>query len=81
VAGTLDTGDTFLRLLVALSAIIVTDQALSRLFAYMSQPPVIGEVVAGILLGPSLLGPDVSALVPPPSVAPSLGSKLASRAV
>ena len=46
---------------------------LGWLFAYVNQPPVIGEVVAGILLGPSLLGPEVSALVLPPSVAPYLG--------
>jgi Kef-type K+ transport system membrane component KefB len=66
--------DIFLRVLVALTAIIVTGQVLARLFAYVSQPPVIGEVVAGILLGPSLLGPEVSALVLPPSVAPYLGA-------
>lgn len=65
--------DVFLRVLVALTAIIVTGQALARLFIYLSQPPVIGEVVAGILLGPSLLGPGVSALILPPAVAPSLG--------
>ena len=46
---------------------------MSRLSACLSQPPVIGEVVAGILLGPSLLGPAVSALVLPPAVAPFLG--------
>lgn len=65
--------DIFLRVLVALTAIIVTAQVLARLFAYLSQPPVIGEVVAGILLGPSLLGPEGSALVLPPAVAPFLG--------
>ena len=65
--------DIFLHLLVALTAIIVLGQVLARLFAYVSQPPVIGEVVAGILLGPSFLGPDVSALVLPQSVAPFLG--------
>ena len=62
-----------LRLLFALAAIIMTGQALSFVFARIGQPPVIGEVVAGILLGPSLLGPEISALILPPSVAPSLG--------
>ncbi len=62
-----------LRLLFALTAILLTGQALSFVFARFGQPPVIGEVVAGILLGPSLLGPDISALILPPSVAPSLG--------
>jgi Kef-type K+ transport system membrane component KefB len=65
--------DIFLRILVALTAIIVTGQVLAKLFAYLGQPPVIGEVVAGILLGPSLLGPQVSALILPASIAPTLG--------
>jgi Kef-type K+ transport system membrane component KefB len=59
--------------LVALAAVIITGQLLARLFAYFGQPPVIGEVVAGILLGPSLLGEDISALILPPTVAPFLG--------
>ena len=66
-------GNVLLRVLVALVAIIVTGQLLGWVFAHLNQPPVIGEVVAGILLGPSLLGPEVSALVLPPSVAPYLG--------
>jgi Kef-type K+ transport system membrane component KefB len=44
--------------------------------ARIGQPPVIGEVVAGILLGPSLLGwlwPGATAFLLPPSVAPHLG--------
>jgi Kef-type K+ transport system membrane component KefB len=65
--------DVFLRVLIALTAIIVVGQLLAKLFAYVGQPPVIGEVVAGILLGPSLLGPGGSSLVLPPSVAPFLG--------
>ncbi len=66
-------GDAFPRVLIALTAIVVTGQLLARLFACVSQPPVMGEVVAGILLGPSLLGPEVSALILPPSDAPVLG--------
>jgi Kef-type K+ transport system membrane component KefB len=73
VTGSARAGDSFLRVLVALTAIVVVGQVLARLFAYVSQPPVIGEVAAGILLGPSLLGPDISALVLPRSVAPFLG--------
>src|SRR5437879_4578627 len=46
---------------------------LAKGFAYLGQPPVIGEVVAGIVLGPSLLGPRLSALILPPAVAPYLG--------
>ena len=63
---------SLLRVLIALIAVIVTGQLLSRLLARLHQPPVIGEVLAGILLGPSLIGPELSALVLPPSVAPFL---------
>ena len=45
-------------------------------FRYVHQPPVIGEVLAGILLGPSLLGwvaPDAYAYILPKEVAPHLG--------
>lgn len=62
-------GNVFLHVLIALTAVIVTGLILAKIFAYLGQPPVIGEVVAGIVLGPSLLGPEVSALILPPSVA------------
>jgi Kef-type K+ transport system membrane component KefB len=65
--------NVFLYVLVALTAVIITGQILAKLFAYLGQPPVIGEVVAGIVLGPSLLGPETSALILPPAVAPFLG--------
>jgi Kef-type K+ transport system membrane component KefB len=65
--------EVFLRVLVALAAIVVTGQVLARVFARIGQPPVIGEVVAGILLGPSLLGPEISGHILPDSIAPSLG--------
>jgi len=63
-------------LLAALAAVVILGRLLGRLFRYIGQPPVIGEVVAGILLGPSLLGhiaPAAYAFILPPSVAPSLG--------
>src|SRR2546430_9120931 len=46
---------------------------LAKGFAYLGQPPVIGEVIAGIVLGPSFLGSDASALLLPFTVAPFLG--------
>ena len=67
---------TLLHVLIALAAVVVAGRILGRLFATVGQPPVIGEVIAGILLGPSLLGriaPDVAAFVLPASVAPLLG--------
>ncbi|HEU4407314.1 MAG TPA: cation:proton antiporter [Polyangiaceae bacterium] len=68
--------DTLLHVLLSLVAVIVTARALGALFRRMHQPPVIGEVVAGLLLGPSLLGrvaPEATAYLMPPQVAPYLG--------
>ena len=62
--------------LLALVAVVVAGQLLGRLFRYINQPPVIGEVVAGILLGPSVLGqlwPEASAFLLPANVGPFIG--------
>jgi Kef-type K+ transport system membrane component KefB len=70
-------GNTFLHVLLALTAVIITGRALGKIFSAVGQPPVMGEVIAGILLGPSLLGrlsPVAAAYVLPPSVAPFLGA-------
>ena len=64
-----------LHVLLALTAVIVLGRLLAWLFAWIGQPPVIGEVVAGIMLGPSLLGhlaPDVAGYLFPPDIAPQL---------
>jgi hypothetical protein len=69
-------GDTLLHVLLALVAIIVASRLLGMAFKYVKQPPVIGEVIAGILLGPSLLGrisPTISDYLLPPMIAPYLG--------
>jgi len=61
--------------LLALAAVVVVGRLLGRAFVAIGQPPVIGEVLGGILLGPSLLGhmaPDVAAYILPGSVAPFL---------
>jgi Kef-type K+ transport system membrane component KefB len=68
--------DILWHLLIALTVVVIVGRLLGRLFSYIGQPPVIGEVIAGILLGPSLLGaisPDAYAYVLPSSVAPFLG--------
>ena len=68
--------DALLHVLVALIVVIVAARLLGAVFRRLQQPAVIGEVVAGIMLGPSLLGriaPEVSAYVLPPTVAPFLG--------
>jgi Kef-type K+ transport system membrane component KefB len=43
-------------LLLVLAAVILTGRVLSSILEWLGQPPVIGEVLAGIVLGPSLLG-------------------------
>jgi Kef-type K+ transport system membrane component KefB len=59
-----------------LAAVVISGRVLGRVFRVLGQPPVIGDVVAGIALGPSLLGaiwPDAYAFLLPQAVAPSLG--------
>lgn len=63
------------RVLTALVVVIITSRILGTLFQYIGQPRVIGEVVAGILLGPSLLGrisPDGMDLLFPTRIMPFL---------
>lgn len=55
-------------LLMQILVILVAARTMGWLFAKIRQPAVIGEIVAGILLGPSLLGkvaPDVFAFIFP----------------
>src|SRR5689334_3148846 len=49
-------GHVLFHVLLALATVIALGRVLGQLFRYIGQPPVIGEVVAGIALGPSLLG-------------------------
>ena len=65
-----------LSVLLALTVIMLTARAVGYLFSKINQPAVIGEVVGGILLGPSLLGriaPEAQAVMLPPDAAPILG--------
>jgi len=64
-----------LHVLLALVVVIATARLLGALFKALQQPPVIGEVIAGIVLGPSLLGhvaPALYARLLPAAVAPHL---------
>ena len=68
--------DALMHVLLALVVVIVVARGIGSLFAYFAQPPVVGEIIAGILLGPSLLGrfaPDAQAFLLPKEVAPFLG--------
>jgi Kef-type K+ transport system membrane component KefB len=52
-----------LRFLITMLVIMAAAPAMGALFRWLRQPPVVGEVLAGIMLGPSLLGavfPSVS---------------------
>ena len=74
VAGQVDVS-ALLHVLLALALVITTARLLGTLFRAAHQPPVIGEILAGILLGPSLLGrfaPAVSHYLLPVTVAPFL---------
>ncbi|MCW5889243.1 MAG: cation:proton antiporter [bacterium] len=67
--------DVLPHVLLALLVVIAAARALGAVFRRLHQPPVIGEVLAGILLGPSLLGrvwPEGAAFLLPPEVAPYL---------
>src|SRR5829696_5647542 len=69
-------GHALFHVLLALAAVIALGRVLGKAFTYIGQPPVIGEVVAGILLGPSLLGrlsPDAMDFLLPKDAAPHLG--------
>lgn len=57
-------------LLIQIVIILATARGIGWLFRMIRQPQVVGEMVAGILLGPSLLGwlmPSVSAALFPPA--------------
>lgn len=69
-------GSVLLHVLLALAAVIAGGRLLGWLLSRFGQPPVIGEVAAGILLGPSFLGrvaPAAADYWLPQEVAPYLG--------
>lgn len=62
-------GDIVWRLVLAAAVIIVAARLVGALFQRINQPQVVGEIVAGVVLGPSLLG----------RIAPSLSSALFAK--
>ncbi len=67
--------EVLVHILLALAIIILFARLLGLLFRFIHQPPVIGEVIAGILLGPSFLGklaPNAAAYLLPTTLAPFL---------
>jgi Kef-type K+ transport system membrane component KefB len=63
-------------LLLQIIVIIVAARLFGAIFRRIGQPPVMGEMVAGIVLGPSVLGflwPQITAFLFPPSSMTTLG--------
>ena len=72
---TTETPGVLLHILLALVVVLVVARLLGAMFRRLNQPQVMGEVVAGILLGPSFLGwiaPGVASQVLPVNTAPYL---------
>ena len=68
--------DSLLHILLALTAIIFVSKVVGFAITYIGQPAVMGEVLGGILLGPSLfanLAPETHAYLFPQAVMPFLG--------
>jgi Kef-type K+ transport system membrane component KefB len=67
--------ETFGRLMLAIAAVILAARLVGSLIARFHQPRVMGEVLAGILLGPTLLGaawPEARDYLFPPDIVPLL---------
>jgi Kef-type K+ transport system membrane component KefB len=64
-----------LHVLLALVVVIATARTMGWIFRNANQPPVVGEIIAGIVLGPSLLGrlaPGAEGYLFPSTVGPFL---------
>lgn len=85
VASTAPPVDVVLHVMATLVAVIFLGTVLGRVCRYIGQPPVIGEVIAGIALGPSLLGAvwpqAMHALIPSAAVDPKGQVPAALKAV
>jgi Kef-type K+ transport system membrane component KefB len=70
-----DTGNVWMHVVLTLVVVLVVARALGAIFRALNQPQVMGEVVAGILLGPSFFGwlaPGLASQVMSASVSPYL---------
>jgi Kef-type K+ transport system membrane component KefB/nucleotide-binding universal stress UspA family protein len=68
--------DVVVQVLIQVLLVIALSRLVGAGFRRIKQPLVIGEIVAGIMLGPSLFGaiaPDAAAVIFPPETIPFLG--------
>lgn len=69
------TSHVLLHVLLLLALVMILARLLGAALRALGQPAVIGEVLAGIVLGPSILGrlsPELAGLIVPPGIAPQL---------
>jgi Kef-type K+ transport system membrane component KefB len=69
--------ETFGRLMLAIAAVLLAARLVGSTIARLSQPRVMGEVLAGILLGPTLLGavwPEAKDYLFPADIVPLLSA-------
>ena len=75
--------ETFGRLMLAIAVVILAARLFGVALAKVGQPRVMGEIIAGILLGPTLLGavaPDVKDYLFPADIVPLLSAAAQHRA-
>lgn len=60
--------------LLDVALIVILARVLGGLIARIGQPRVVGEILAGVLLGPTLLGSNLSLTIAPVEVRPTLNS-------
>jgi Kef-type K+ transport system membrane component KefB len=69
-------GETLAQFFIAVAVVMIVARLFGALAVRVAQPRVMGEVVAGIVLGPTVFGalaPDLQALVFPKDIIPILG--------
>jgi Kef-type K+ transport system membrane component KefB len=69
--------ETFGRLMLAIAAVILAARLAGAILGKLGQPRVMGEILAGILLGPTLLGaaaPGLAEYLFPPDIVPLLSA-------
>ncbi|HWH13595.1 MAG TPA: cation:proton antiporter, partial [Miltoncostaeaceae bacterium] len=70
----MSTADTVAYVLLAIVLIVAAARILGSLMKYIGQPVVVGEIIAGVLLGPTLLGKELSGDIFPTETRPVLSA-------